>query len=485
MSAAEASRFDERYRNPCTRGPDAFCVPYFYILGSFHGGVRDLYDRLLDAAPRTLFVPRSRRDGSYPYYMSETHMWERMLWRGCDYGACPRRRGAGAEPLHLETELPELRPGGKVGMDGAFGEVAGGALTFTWSSGHSVLHYAWDKNQSLCRAPHPRRRCFPLACEAQRQMELSIGAGEERQLTIPWLMRAVHGTSRIRLIGLLREPGDRMWSAYFFWPQYRRRYGKMGKEAEGFLKYVEHVIPTFRACLRAAAEGAFGHGTARSSAGHEGGATARWQLEQCAVNFESLSSDNEAVYCESANGSIETQTPQTAYMMHASIAIRAQLDRLHVLCYADHADQLLKSLYAAYIPSWLEAFGRDRLLLLRAEDYWKDPRAVLRRTLDFLGLSTSSSDDDLRAALAKPLRLIHGSNATFWGDKSIRNVHASVPPDSRLPGHTQSRIRQPMLPEARRMLSDFFGPYNAQLARLLGDERFTWSDVLASPATNA
>ena len=28
-------------------------------------------------------------------------MWERMLWRGCDYGRCPRRRGVGAEPLAL------------------------------------------------------------------------------------------------------------------------------------------------------------------------------------------------------------------------------------------------------------------------------------------------------------------------------------------------------------------------------------------------
>ena len=47
----------------------------------------------------------------------------------------------------------------------------------------------------------------------------------------------------------------------------------------------------------------------------------------------------------------------------------------------------------------------------------------------------------------------------------------------RLPGHVMSRVRVPMLPEARRMLDDFFGPLNAQLARLLGDERFTWADL--------
>ena len=78
-------------------------------MGSFHSGVRDLFDRLLDAAPDAIFVPSARRDGAYPYYFSETHMWERMLWRGCDFGNCPRRRGAGAEPLRLGTELGELR----------------------------------------------------------------------------------------------------------------------------------------------------------------------------------------------------------------------------------------------------------------------------------------------------------------------------------------------------------------------------------------
>ena len=156
LSAPEATRFDERYRNPCTK--QGWCVPYFYILGSFHGGCRDLYDRLVDAAPHALFLPRARRDGAWPYFFSETHMWERMLWRGCDFGACPRRRGVGAEPLHLQTELPELvsdpdaidgsgrKKHRRIGPDGVFGEVAGGALTFTWSSAHSVLHFAYARH---------------------------------------------------------------------------------------------------------------------------------------------------------------------------------------------------------------------------------------------------------------------------------------------------------------------------------------------------
>ena len=98
------------------------------------------------------------------------------------------------------------------GMDGrVFGEASGGALTFTWSSAHSMLHHAWDANQSHCRLPHPRRYqllieptsfgpyvtilltslapmsslsgrpCFPLASEAQREWEASVGGGSQRR----------------------------------------------------------------------------------------------------------------------------------------------------------------------------------------------------------------------------------------------------------------------------------------------------------------
>ena len=126
-------------------------------------------------------------------------MWERMLWRGCDFGMCSRRRGVGAEPLAL-SRLPELAPSKLTGPAGesqaVFGEVSGGALTFTWSATHSLLHHAWDANLSKCRAPPPRAACYPRACAAQVEWERSIGGGSERRFTVPWLMRAVHGTDK-------------------------------------------------------------------------------------------------------------------------------------------------------------------------------------------------------------------------------------------------------------------------------------------------
>jgi hypothetical protein len=53
----------------------------------------------------------------------------------------------------------------------------------------------------------------------------------------------------VRLIALLREPGARMFSAYFFWPQYRRRYGLGPAAQTGFGKYAAEMVAAFRGLL--------------------------------------------------------------------------------------------------------------------------------------------------------------------------------------------------------------------------------------------
>lgn len=440
LSTPPAERFEPQRRNPCTRaapGAPSVCVPYFYLLGAFHAGVRDLYGRLL--AHPDVFVPAVRtaaegRAPSYPYFFSETHLWERMLWRGCDYGLCPRGRGAGAEPLPLSS-VAEL--GGEVGRGRVFGEAAGGALTFTWSSTHSLLHRAWEQNMSKCR--RPKRECFPAASEGQRRWEESVGGGDERRFTVPWLMRAVHGTERVRLIALLREPVQRFVSAYHFWPQYRRRYGK---DAAGVRKYAHEVVPAFRACLAALSTGDRPAPAADRAAPESGARVDRWALEECAFNFESLSPENEGVYY--------------------------------------HADQLLKGLYSAYVPTWLRAFGSRSLLFLRAEDYWAAPAETLQRAVAFLGLPPLD-ERALERAAAQPIEYLHGSNATFYGDKSIVNSHAPLAPAASrrtaVPGRTRIPSSQPIDAEAKQLLRGFYATYNDELARVLGDERFRWADV--------
>eukprot|EP00976_Prorocentrum_cordatum_P087647 1186997-Prorocentrum_minimum.AAC.3 len=64
----------------------------------------------------------------------------------------------------------------------AMGEVAGGALTFTWSLTHTLLHSAWDANMSKCwhagfQGP-TNYKCFPpgnsRAC-ARQQCATCVG----------------------------------------------------------------------------------------------------------------------------------------------------------------------------------------------------------------------------------------------------------------------------------------------------------------------
>jgi hypothetical protein len=52
-------RFDPALANPCSRAGGG-CVPFFYVLGAFHGGVRDFFARLR-AHPRRRPPPRVRR----------------------------------------------------------------------------------------------------------------------------------------------------------------------------------------------------------------------------------------------------------------------------------------------------------------------------------------------------------------------------------------------------------------------------------------
>ncbi|KAK3258843.1 hypothetical protein CYMTET_32131, partial [Cymbomonas tetramitiformis] len=216
--------WEKNYSNPCFAATDTSgkvssgirCVPFFYVLGSFHSGAKDLFDRI-SAHPDVFRPPRQN-----PYFFSEVHMWDRVLWRGCDFGGCPSSRGMGAIPLPLPSEL-EAAP------QRVMGEAAGGVFTFTWSLTHSLLHHAWDQNMTDCwkagfQGP-TNYKCFPGGRAAQDAWEASVGGGTEGALTVPWLMRGIHGAGRVRFLAVLRNPVERVHSAFWYWPQYRRKTG--------------------------------------------------------------------------------------------------------------------------------------------------------------------------------------------------------------------------------------------------------------------
>ena len=103
------------------------------------------------------------------------------------------------------------------------------------------------------------------------------------------------------------------------------------------------------------------------------------------------------------------------------------------------------SLYYVHIAKWLKVIPREQFLFMRTEDLATCPYSLLQRVWKFLELPSQS-----------PFAL-----ADVLFEHSNRNQLNS----------TQ------MLPETRKLLSEFFQPFNEQLAILLHSDRFLWSDV--------
>jgi len=111
----------------------------------------------------------------------------------------------------------------------------------------------------------------------------------------------------------------------------------------------------------------------------------------------------------------------------------------------DGAQQLVKGLYAAFLPDWLGAFPPHQFLILRLEDYERRPAPHLRAALAFLGL-------------APPRRAL-------W-QRMLAQPRAN---------RRQARGAA-LLPGTRALLRAFYAPRNALLAYWLGDDRFLWED---------
>lgn len=56
---------------------------------------------------------------------------------------------------------------------------------------------------------------------------------------------------------------------------------------------------------------------------------------------------------------------------------------------------LAQGLYAEHLQRWLRSFPREQLLILRSEDYFTQPDAVLREALAFLGVSAESLPENI------------------------------------------------------------------------------------------
>ena len=98
-------------------------------------------------------------------------------------------------------------------------------------------------------------------------------------------------------------------------------------------------------------------------------------------------------------------------------------------------------MYVEFLHDWLTHFPREQLLFLRNEDYAAAPREHMATVFSFLGI-----------------RQPFDTEWTLIGQMDRANIQK----------------KSGMLPETRKMLEEFYAPYNARLAEALGDPRYRW-----------
>ena len=97
------------------------------------------------------------------------------------------------------------------------------------------------------------------------------------------------------------------------------------------------------------------------------------------------------------------------------------------------------------VSIWLQVIPRERMLIVKSEELRENTADVMRNIFKFLGLSSLTNDQLAKVATDRHVN-----------EGSINKL--------------------PMLPSTKKLLQEFFKPFNEKLARLLNDDRFLWKD---------
>lgn len=110
----------------------------------------------------------------------------------------------------------------------------------------------------------------------------------------------------------------------------------------------------------------------------------------------------------------------------------------------NHSGELRTGMYALLLRDWLEVFPREQFLFLSTEDYAADKLGTLNEQVyPFLNIPRVEGKERQRI-------------------ETMKNVF--------------QQKYQPMLNETKRLLNDFYKPFNVKLAKLLGDDKWLWED---------
>ena len=113
-----------------------------------------------------------------------------------------------------------------------------------------------------------------------------------------------------------------------------------------------------------------------------------------------------------------------------------------------HFAYLERGIYVDQLKRWMDYFPREQLLILRSEDLYKDPAAVMKQTLAFLGIADGSVEGGLK--------------------KEYKNYRR---PSKR--GYKREEAPPKLGAEMRRYLVEYYQPHNQRLYDYLGTD-FHW-----------
>ena len=103
--------------------------------------------------------------------------------------------------------------------------------------------------------------------------------------------------------------------------------------------------------------------------------------------------------------------------------------------------RMIVSIYYIHIAKFLQFFPREQFLFLKMEEMSQTPIKFMQQVTDFLGI------DPLLPSVAETINFKM---------------------------NTQKLVKVTMHEDTRRVLQQFFAPYNKKLAELVGDDRFLW-----------
>lgn len=248
-----------------------------------------------------------------------------------------------------------------------------------------------------------------------------------QKVSNPELLRYLQPRSRFVLS--LRSPTDRLWSEFIFFnlPMLDSTYFYKNVTAYAALPELFHLVVERE--------------------------LSKWS--QCIEQFSS-----------------EPEGPSAAPFMCA-LSMEFQYTRIRWGNFYLFPPRIVLGMYGHFLRLWWSHWPKDRLLLMRLEDESKDPKAHLNRVHDFLGLAHIDPNDNLWGWILNGTEKNNNVVAVFnHFNKSAKEMEGEVP---------FPKIRS----DTRKLLDDFYRPFNELLAEMTDDPGFLWERPPSSSTSPA